>query len=56
MTKHVEREQTSQVTELTVDEMDGVAGGFITIHLGDVKISSYSQSSHNSSPVPSSGT
>jgi hypothetical protein len=42
MTKHFEREQTNQVTELTADDMERVVGGFFTIKLEDVKISSYS--------------
>lgn len=51
MAKHVEREQTDQLTELSMDETDRVAGGFITVELKDVKISSYSTSGHDSSPV-----
>jgi hypothetical protein len=30
MTKHVERELTNQATELAVDEMERVSGGFLT--------------------------
>jgi hypothetical protein len=33
MTKHFEREQTNQVTELTADDMERVVGGFFTIKL-----------------------
>ena len=50
MAKHVEREQTSQVNELTADEMEHVSGGF-TVALSDVKITSTSMSSHDSVPV-----
>ena len=52
MAKHVEREQTNQATELTADEMERVAGGFITIALEDVRISSCSMSGSGSSSVP----
>ena len=50
MAKHVEREQTNQVTELTADEMERVSGGF-TVALSDVQITSFSPSSHDSVPV-----
>jgi len=50
MTKHVEHEH--QVTELTADEMERVAGGFMTITLTEAMISSYSMSG-GSQPVPS---
>jgi hypothetical protein len=49
MARHVEREQTNQVTELTADEMEGVSGG-LTFELVDVKINSISVSGHDSSP------
>jgi hypothetical protein len=52
MAKHVEREQTSQTTELTADEMERVSGG-VTFELVDVKITSISVSGHGSSPVES---
>jgi hypothetical protein len=50
MTKHVEHEH--QVIELTADEMERVAGGFMTITLTEAMISSYSMSG-GSQPVPS---
>jgi type VI protein secretion system component Hcp len=52
MAKHVERESTNPVIELTADELQGVAGGFITVRLTDVNISSYSQSSHETASEP----
>ncbi len=51
MAGHVEREQTNQATELTTDEMECVSGGF-TVELTDVKITSHSWSSHDTTPVP----
>jgi type VI protein secretion system component Hcp len=45
MTKE-EREQTDQLTELTSDEMEGVSGGFITVRLTEVFVSSISTSGH----------
>jgi hypothetical protein len=50
MANHVEREQTNQVTELTADEMDRVAGG--TYKFEDVKISSIQVSGHGGGGLP----
>ena len=49
MANHVEREQTNQVTELTADDLECVAGGFLTYDLTDVAISHISMSGHGGS-------
>jgi hypothetical protein len=51
MAKHVEREQTNQVIELTADEIEHVSGGF-TVELTDVKVTSNQLSGHDSSTWP----
>jgi hypothetical protein len=51
MAKHVEREQTDQVTELTADQMERVSGG-LKFELVDVQVTSYSLSGGHEPPPP----
>jgi hypothetical protein len=52
MAKHVEREQTDHVTELTADEMECVSGGYLKIDLANVQISSISMGGGHEPPPP----
>jgi hypothetical protein len=50
MAKHIQREPTNQVTELTVDEMERISGG-LKFEMVDVKITTVPVSGGHE-PVP----
>lgn len=50
MTKHVERELTNQVTELTADEMERVSGGFLSFTFKLVAVKTVSWAHDDEAP------
>ena len=42
----------NQMTELTGDELEDVSGGFITVRLTEVLVSSISMSGHGGETIP----
>jgi len=51
MTKHVDRELTNQVTELTANEMEHVSGGFLSFTFKLVAVKTVSWAHDDEAPA-----